>query len=214
MNKIKPLGAGKPAAFFFIFKRITDIIFSLLFFLLLFPVFLVIAAIIMFTSPGPVLFGQRRVGFGGKEFTMYKFRSMVSNAEQLKSGLEIFNMLNGPAFKMKDDPRVTPFGRFMRKTSLDELPQLWNVLVGQMSMVGPRPPIPMEVSRYSVRQLRRLEAKPGLTCFWQINGRSNILDFEKWLKLDLEYIDKRSIAMDMKIMLMTIPAVISGFGAE
>lgn len=199
---------------FFLLKRTIDIILSLVLLIILSPIFFIIAFTIKLTSRGPIFFRQRRVGLHGKEFTMYKFRSMVTNAEQLKSELRIFNMMNGPVFKMKDDPRVTKFGKFIRKTSLDELPQLWNVLKSEMSMVGPRPLIWSELTQYQNLQLQRLEVKPGLTCLWQINGRSNIIDFDKWLKLDLEYVNNQSITLDVKILLKTIPVVISGVGAE
>jgi lipopolysaccharide/colanic/teichoic acid biosynthesis glycosyltransferase len=138
---------------------------------------------------------------------------MVSNAEQRRLELEAFNMIKGPAFKMREDPRVTKFGRLLRRSSLDELPQLWNVLRGEMSLVGPRPPIPSEVGKYQARQLGRLLVKPGLTCLWQISGRSRILDFDKWLKLDLEYVHDCCLSLDLKILLKTVPVVLSGFGA-
>ena len=145
---------------------------------------------------------------------MYKFRSMISNAEQLKAELEIFNIMRGPVFKMKNDPRITKIGRFLRRTSLDELPQLWNVLKGEMSLVGPRPLPTIEVEKDNSKHRERLRVKPGLTCLWQIRGRSNILDFDRWLKLDLEYVNNCSLSLDIKILLKTIPVVISGFGAE
>ena len=168
-------------------KRICDIIISLLLLFFTLPLFLIIAAVIKLASPGPVLFKQKRVGLGGESFTMYKFRSMITNAEQLRVELEVFNMMNGPVFKVKNDPRVIKCGRFLRKTSLDELPQLWNVLKGQMSLVGPRPAIPSEVVRYNHCQLERLRILPGLTCLWQINGRSKIMDFDRWSRFCLLY---------------------------
>lgn len=195
-------------------KRMLDVIISLLLLFFTLPLFLIIAAVIKIASPGPILFRQKRIGLGGRTFTMYKFRSMITNAEQLKSELEIFNIMRGPVFKMKDDPRVTKVGRFIRKVSLDELPQLWNVVKGQMSLVGPRPLPILEIERDDPKQMERLKVKPGLTCLWQINGRSNIVDYEKWLRLDLEYINNCSLRLDLKILLKTIPVVILGFGAE
>jgi lipopolysaccharide/colanic/teichoic acid biosynthesis glycosyltransferase len=144
---------------------------------------------------------------------MYKFRSMVDNAEMLRVELETFNEASGPVFKMKSDPRVTRVGKFVRRTSIDELPQLWNVLVGDMSLVGPRPPIPSEVVKYDPWHRRRLSMKPGLTCLWQISGRSNI-GFDQWMKLDLQYIDSWSLWLDIKILLRTIPVVFGGLGAH
>ena len=195
-------------------KRIIDIAFSSCFLVLLWPLFLIVAVIIKLTSRGPILFRQKRSGLNGKEFFMYKFRSMVSNAEQIKSELETFNMVRGPVFKMKRDPRVTGFGRLIRRTSIDELPQLWNVLRGEMSMVGPRPLPIYETEHFLPWQAERLGAKPGLTCLWQINGRSAISDFSTWVQLDLRYIYNRSLLLDLAILLKTVPVIISGFGAE
>ena len=172
-----------------------------------------VAIIIKLTSPGPVLFRQKRSGLHGRLFTMYKFRSMVTNAEMIRAELEAFNEMSGPVFKMKEDPRITPVGRFLRKTSLDELPQLWNVLLGDMSLVGPRPPIPREVQQYDPWHRRRLSMKPGLTCLWQISGRNKI-GFEQWMKLDLQYIDNWSLWLDLTILLRTIPVVLGGIGAR
>jgi lipopolysaccharide/colanic/teichoic acid biosynthesis glycosyltransferase len=172
-----------------------------------------VAIIIRFTSPGPILFGQKRSGLHGRLFTMYKFRSMVSNAEMLRAELDAYNEMSGPVFKMKDDPRITPFGRLLRKTSLDEFPQFWNVLVGDMSLVGPRPPIPTEVQHYDPWHRRRLSMKPGLTCLWQISGRNKIA-FDQWMKLDLQYIDSWSLWLDLKILARTVPVVFSGLGAR
>jgi exopolysaccharide biosynthesis polyprenyl glycosylphosphotransferase len=176
-------------------------------------VMLPVAIIIKLTSPGPILFRQKRSGLHGRLFTMYKFRSMVSNAEMLRAELEAYNEMTGPVFKMKEDPRITPFGRFLRKTSLDEFPQLWNVLVGDMSLVGPRPPIPSEVQHYDPWHRRRLSMKPGLTCLWQISGRNKI-GFDQWMKLDLQYIDSWSLWLDLKILVRTVPVVFSGLGAR
>lgn len=195
-------------------KRVLDILGAAAGLLVLGPlVMLPIALAIRFTSPGPILFRQRRSGLHGRQFTMYKFRTMVSNAEMLRAELEAFNEVTGPVFKMQKDPRVTPLGRFLRRTSIDEFPQLWNVLWGDMSLVGPRPPIPSEVEKYDPWHRRRLSMKPGLTCLWQISGRSNV-GFDQWMKLDLDYIDHWSLWLDLRILLRTIPVVLSGFGAR
>jgi lipopolysaccharide/colanic/teichoic acid biosynthesis glycosyltransferase len=163
---------------------------------------------IRLSSPGPILFRQLRSGLNGKPFTMYKFRSMVTNAEQLKHELAVLNEMDGPVFKVTNDPRVTRFGRFLRRYSFDELPQLWNVLRGEMSLVGPRPLPVDEVRRFDdLAHRRRLSVKPGLTCLWQISGRNNVTDFKDWVRLDLEYIDNWSIWLDFKILLQTIPIV-------
>jgi exopolysaccharide biosynthesis polyprenyl glycosylphosphotransferase len=175
------------------------------------PVMLVTAAAIKVSSPGPILFRQTRSGLNGRKFTVYKFRSMVADAEQKKEELKYLNEEDGPAFKIKDDPRMTTVGRFIRMTSIDELPQLINILRGEMSLVGPRPPIPEEVALYKPWQRRRLSLKPGLTCIWQVKARNNT-DFNTWMKLDLEYIDNWSIFLDVKLLLRTIPAVLSGTG--
>jgi exopolysaccharide biosynthesis polyprenyl glycosylphosphotransferase len=195
-------------------KRLIDVTGAALGLVILGPlVMLPVAIITKLTSPGPILFGQKRSGLHGRLFTMYKFRSMVDNAEMLRAELAAYNEMSGPVFKMKDDPRVTPFGRFLRKTSIDEFPQLWNVLVGDMSLVGPRPPIPSEVQHYDPWHRRRLSMKPGLTCLWQIGGRNKI-GFDQWMKLDLQYIDNWSLWLDIKILVRTIPVVLSGLGAR
>jgi exopolysaccharide biosynthesis polyprenyl glycosylphosphotransferase len=173
------------------------------------------AVLIRLTSPGPVLFRQKRSGLNGKPFTMLKFRSMVTDAEQRKQELAAFNEVAGPAFKLTADPRITPLGRWLRRFSIDELPQLWNVLRGEMSLVGPRPLPVDEVTRFDdLAHRRRLSVKPGLTCLWQIRGRSNLTDFKEWVRLDLEYIDNWSLWLDLKILLRTIPVVILGTGAK
>jgi lipopolysaccharide/colanic/teichoic acid biosynthesis glycosyltransferase len=163
------------------------------------------------TSPGPVLFRQVRCGLYGRRFAMLKFRTMHADAEQRKADLLELNEMDGPVFKLRDDPRVTPVGRVLRRWSLDELPQLWNVLWGDMSIVGPRPPVPEEVAQYAVFERRRLSMRPGLTCLWQVMGRNSI-GFADWVKLDLRYIDRWSLASDLRILLQTIPAVLRGTG--
>jgi len=196
-----------------VLKSMTDKLVSLLGIVLLSPLILVLSLFVKFTSKGPILFRQERCGLNRRKFTMLKFRTMVENADQMKDLLAEKNEMDGPVFKMTDDPRLTKVGAVLRKFSLDELPQLFNVLRGEMSLVGPRPPLPKEVSQYDLWQRRRLSMKPGLTCLWQINGRNNI-DFEKWMKMDLEYIDNWSLWLDTKILFKTIPAVILGTGAK
>jgi exopolysaccharide biosynthesis polyprenyl glycosylphosphotransferase len=187
-------------------------------FLLLVPASLIMlftAAAIRLTSPGPIIFRQVRAGRHGKPFTMYKFRTMVTDAEMRQAELLAFNQMSGPVFKIERDPRITPLGRYLRKWSIDELPQLFNVLQGHMSLVGPRPLPIYEVEKFeNTAQRRRLSVKPGLTCLWQVSGRNQVTDFHEWVRLDLKYIDNWSIWLDIKILLMTIPAVIMGFGAK
>jgi exopolysaccharide biosynthesis polyprenyl glycosylphosphotransferase len=194
-------------------KRTLDVAIAALVMLLGIPVVLMIALLIKLTSGGTVLFRQTRCGLNGRFFTLYKFRTMVEDAEERRRELLHLNEMNGPVFKLRSDPRVTWLGRFLRRFSLDELPQFWNVLRGDMSLVGPRPPIPEEVAKYQRWQRRRLAMKPGLTCLWQISGR-NDLDFDRWMQLDLEYIDSWTPMLDFKILLKTIPAVLSGKGAS
>ncbi len=195
-------------------KRALDVVLSAVLLCLAAPLVLLIGLAIKLTSGGgTVLFRQTRCGLNGRSFTLYKFRTMVEDAEQRRRELEHLNEMNGPVFKLRSDPRVTWLGKFLRKVSLDELPQLWNVLRGDMSLVGPRPPIPEEVRQYQRWQRRRLAMKPGLTCLWQISGRNN-LDFDRWMELDLEYIDSWSPWLDLKILLKTIPVVLSGKGAS
>jgi lipopolysaccharide/colanic/teichoic acid biosynthesis glycosyltransferase len=193
-------------------KRIVDVIGAALALLVLAPVVLVLAIIIRITTHGPVFYRSKRIGRGGREFTFYKLRSMVNGADRHRHHLSHLNECDGPVFKISRDPRVTVVGRLLRTTSLDELPQLWNVIWGDMSLVGPRPPLPEEVSHYQPWQMRRLEVRPGLTCLWQISGRSRI-GFEEWMRLDLEYINRRSFRLDLQILLRTIPAVLSQEGA-
>jgi len=197
------------------FKYAFDRVAALILLTLLSPVFLVTALLIKLTSESwrdPVFYGQVRCGLNGKRFTCLKFRSMKVGAERELDKLRDKNLMGGPVFKMQDDPRVTRIGKFLRKTSIDELPQLWNVLRGEMSLVGPRPPIPSEVEKYDRWQRRRLSMKPGITCLWQVNGR-NRLPFDVWMKLDLEYIDNWSLWLDFKILLKTIYVVATGYGA-
>ncbi len=193
-------------------KRALDLSISCLLLVLLSPLLLVTAVMIKLTSPGPVLFRQERIGLHGRKFILYKFRSMYKDAEERKRALLDSNEMDGPVFKMKNDPRITPLGRFLRRSSIDELLQLWNVLNGDMSIVGPRPPLPGEVKQYERWQRRRLSMKPGLTCLWQISGRNKI-GFKDWIKLDLQYIDNWSLLLDCKIFLKTIPVVLLGRGA-
>jgi len=194
-------------------KRVMDVVVASLGLVLLAPLMLLIAIAIKLDSPGPVLFRQVRIGKGGKPFWFIKFRSMVKNAEQIKRDLMPQNEVRGgPVFKMRNDPRVTRVGRFLRRYSLDELPQLIHVLHGEMSLVGPRPPLPSEVASYGEWELRRLSVTPGLTCLWQISGRSDI-GFREWVELDHIYIDTMSFWTDLKILLFTVPAVITGKGA-
>jgi exopolysaccharide biosynthesis polyprenyl glycosylphosphotransferase len=192
-------------------KNLVDRIGALVGLLLFSPIMLLTALAVKLTSPGPIFFGQKRSGHNGRQFMLYKFRTMCSDAEQKKAELMAENEMSGPVFKMSRDPRITPIGKFLRKFSIDELPQLFNVLRGEMSLVGPRPPLPKEVSQFEPWQHRKLSVKPGLTCLWQVNGRNNI-DFEEWMRLDLEYIDNWSLLLDTKILLKTVPAVLSGSG--
>ena len=196
----------------FVAKRVFDFVFSSVVLLVTFPVLLIIALAVKLTSPGPVFFRQLRSGLNGRTFELLKFRTMVDGAEASKSDLEGLNEISGPVFKVKEDPRITPLGRFLRKFSLDEFPQFINVLKGDMSVVGPRPHPVYEVERYGYTQRRRLSVRPGLTCLWQVNGRSTIVDFKDWVRLDLEYIDQWSFLLDIKIILRTIPAVLKGTG--
>ncbi len=195
-------------------KRVLDVAVSGALLVLLAPIFLLIGLLVRGTSIGPVIYKQRRVGLNGRLFDLYKFRSMHQGAEQQLDELREFNEMSGPVFKMSDDPRVTPLGKLLRRYSLDELPQLFNVLRGDMSLVGPRPPIPGEVSLYERRDRRRLSMRPGLTCTWQVSGRNKINDFENWVKLDLDYIDNWSLRRDFLLIFLTIPAVIFGNGAK
>ena len=195
-------------------KRAIDLFVSSVLLVLVSPLLLCAAIAIKLDSPGPVFFRQRRVGLNGRIFVLLKFRSMIEDAEKMLDELRERNEMTGPVFKLSDDPRVTRVGRVLRRTSIDELPQLVNVLIGDMSLVGPRPPLPEEVSLYVRKQRKRLSMRPGLTCTWQVSGRNKIPDFEQWAKLDLEYIDNWSLAKDLQLLLKTIPAVLTGAGAR
>jgi exopolysaccharide biosynthesis polyprenyl glycosylphosphotransferase len=196
-----------------LFKRAFDLLSSFVALALLAPLLIVVAALIKLTSRGPIFFKQERVGLHGRTFHMLKFRSMVANAEALKARLAAQNEQGGPVFKIRRDPRITAVGRFIRKYSVDELPQLINVLRGEMSIVGPRPPIPSEVAKYEAWQRRRLSVRPGLTCVWQVSGRNEI-SFEEWMYLDMQYIDHWSLAQDFQLILKTVPVVLTGRGAS
>ncbi|MGG7211029.1 sugar transferase [Clostridium baratii] len=188
---------------YYFFKRFIDVIGAFLGLVVLSPIILIISILIKLDSNGPILFSQDRVGKDKKVFKMYKFRSMVVNAEELKSKLKEQNEMSGPMFKMKEDPRVTKIGKFIRKTSIDELPQLINVIKGEMSLVGPRPSLPKEVEQFEPWMMERFQVKPGLTCYWQVYGRNDI-DFEDWMKLDIKYVQERNIFIDLKLIFKTV----------
>ena len=194
-------------------KRGMDVILSGIGLLVLSPVFILVALAIKITSKGPVFFAQQRVGLNGRTFKIYKFRSMVVNAEKLKAKLAHLNEMSGPVFKIADDPRVTTVGKFIRKTSIDELPQLLNVFNGNMSLVGPRPPLSSEVNLYDSKHRKRLAVRPGITCIWQISGRNEV-DFEEWMEMDAEYVDRWSLLMDLEILAKTVPVVLGARGAS
>jgi lipopolysaccharide/colanic/teichoic acid biosynthesis glycosyltransferase len=193
-------------------KRVTDVLIAVASLVTLSPFMFLIALLIRLTSPGPAVFRQVRCGLNGRRFVFYKFRSMCDNAEELKSSLMHLNQ-KSTAFKISNDPRLTALGRFLRKFSIDEWPQLWNVLKGDMSLVGPRPAVPEEVTMYQNWQRRRLRMRPGLTCLWALAGRDG-LDFDTWMKLDMEYIDSWSLGLDWNILLRTIPRALTGRGAH
>jgi exopolysaccharide biosynthesis polyprenyl glycosylphosphotransferase len=198
-----------------VFKQVIDFVGGFVMLVLLSWLLAIVALLIKLTSPGPVLFRQQRSGLNGRPFTIYKFRTMVTDAEQRKAELAAMNEMTGPVFKMTLDPRVTPIGRILRKFSLDEFPQLFNVARGEMSLVGPRPLPVDEVKRFNdLAHRRRLSVKPGLTCLWQISGRNNVKDFKDWVRLDLEYIDNWSLWLDLKILWRTVPIVLTGAGAK
>ncbi len=194
-------------------KRIIDVIGCLIALVLLSPVLLIAAILVALSSSGPIFFRQRRVGAGGVEFTCLKFRTMVCDAEDLKNDLAKQSHHNDPrTFKMKRDPRITKFGYWLRRSSADELPQLFNVLLGDMSLVGPRPPVPTEVALYTDRDMQRLSVKPGLTCIWQVSGRADI-PFDQQVAMDINYVEQRSFWLDLKLVALTLPALLTGKGA-
>jgi exopolysaccharide biosynthesis polyprenyl glycosylphosphotransferase len=195
-------------------KRVMDLALAIVLLLVLSPFFLLIALAVRLTSSGPILYRWPVVGQGGRYFVGYKFRTMIEDADRRKSELLVNNEMRGPVFKMENDPRVTRVGRFLRRFSLDELPQLWSVLKGEMSLVGPRPPLQEEYEQFSDWQKQKLAVKPGITCLWQVSGRNRIRDFDEWVRLDLKYIQEWSIWLDIKIMFKTAIAVISARGAS
>lgn len=201
---------SKNMYFYLVIKRLLDLVGAIVGIIITCPITLIVAIAIKLESKGPVFFAQERVGINGKKFKMYKFRSMVVNAEELKEKLSAHNEMSGPMFKMKEDPRVTKIGKIIRKTSIDELPQLINILKGEMSLVGPRPSLPKEVEEFEPWMLERLRVKPGLTCYWQVSGRNSI-DFEDWMKLDIKYVRERSLWIDIKLIFKTMGVL---FGDE
>ena len=212
MSKTVPLIPKKSRGYFF-FKRLFDIVFSFLSLIILLPVFIILSIVTIIGSGFPVFYVSERIGKNGKPFKMIKFRTMVKDADQLLGQVQSLNETDGPTFKAENDPRLTKVGKFLRKTSLDELPQLINILLGQMSFVGPRPPLRNEVEEYDDFAKLRLTATPGLTCIWQCSGRNNI-PFERWMEMDVEYLQKRSLLFDFYLILKTIPAVILQKGAK
>jgi exopolysaccharide biosynthesis polyprenyl glycosylphosphotransferase len=194
-------------------KRAMDIVVSALLLVMLSPLLIMVALGVRLTSGGPAIFVQTRCGLRGRTFRFYKFRSMVADADARKAELIHLNEVQGPAFKIARDPRITRFGQFLRKYSLDELPQLWNVLIGNMSLVGPRPPTPCEVARYTRRQAQRLSAMPGITGLWQVSGRNNITSFDQWVELDLAYIERWSLGLDLRILARTVLVVLRAEGS-
>lgn len=193
-------------------KRAADVVASAILLLLLSPVLLCLAIAVKVTSPGPVFYRWKVVGRGGRPFTGYKFRSMVANADALRDGLVARNEMTGPVFKIANDPRITKVGAWLRKYSLDELPQLYSVLTGDMSLVGPRPPLVTEYEQFSDYQKQKVSVTPGITCLWQVSGRNQISDFDEWVRLDLEYISRWSLGLDLSILMRTVGAVLSGSG--
>jgi exopolysaccharide biosynthesis polyprenyl glycosylphosphotransferase len=205
-------GLAEAAVWQLAVKRGIDVFLSVLLLVLLAPIMAFTVLAIRLTSRGPVVLPQERIGVGGRPFTMFKFRSMYLNAQETREAYAALNERDGPVFKIRRDPRTTPVGRLIRQLSIDELPQLVNVLRGEMSLVGPRPPLPEEVAQYTAFQRQRLEARPGITCIWQVSGRSE-LDFDTWVEMDLEYIDNWSLWIDLRLLARTIPAVLSRRGA-
>jgi lipopolysaccharide/colanic/teichoic acid biosynthesis glycosyltransferase len=194
-------------------KRMADIVLAALGLLLLLPLLLIVAAAVRLSSPGPILYQWRVLGRHARPFVGYKFRTMIENADALKPEMLRYNEMSGPVFKMRDDPRITSVGRLLRKYSIDELPQLWSVLKGDMSLVGPRPPSPQEFASFAPHQRAKLAVTPGITCLWQVSGRSHITDFERWVQLDLDYIRDWNLLRDAAILVRTLPAVMRGDGA-
>jgi exopolysaccharide biosynthesis polyprenyl glycosylphosphotransferase len=210
---IVTIRSGPPDGWQLIAKRLIDICGSAGLLLAVAPLFVMAALLIKFDSPGPVFFRQERVGLNKRRFRLFKFRTMTKGANKLQQMLEHLNEADGPVFKIKDDPRITRIGKFLRRFSIDELPQLFNVLKGEMSLVGPRPLPVRDIDRIDTQwHKRRLSVKPGVTCLWQVNGRSDV-SFDGWVRMDLEYIDQWSLGLDMKILVKTIPAVLKGSGA-
>jgi exopolysaccharide biosynthesis polyprenyl glycosylphosphotransferase len=195
-------------------KRAIDIVGAIVGLIVLAPLMLLVAFALRVSGRGPVIFAQERCGLGGRRFRFYKFRTMVEDAEDQRASLGHLNEMRGPVFKISRDPRITRLGAVLRKSSIDELPQLWNVLRGEMSLVGPRPPLPEEVARYDARQAQRLTVIPGITGLWQVSGRSSIDDFDTWLELDLAYARRWSLWLDLRILAKTIVVVISARGAQ
>jgi lipopolysaccharide/colanic/teichoic acid biosynthesis glycosyltransferase len=210
VNEVSGLLAARPVQL--LVKRLLDIVLSFVLLVVMAPLLVVTALAVKVSSPGPVFYIDWRVGRGGQLYKMYKFRSMYRDAKRRLDELRAHNEVTGPVFKMRRDPRITPVGRVLRKLSIDEIPQLFNVLAGQMSLVGPRPPLPREYEAYTARQRQRLTVRPGLTCTWQVSGRSDI-PFEQWIDMDLEYIRSWTMRKDIALLLRTIPAVLSGRGA-
>lgn len=209
-----PGAVAQPFMSWLVVKRLIDIVGAAALLIALAPVLVVAAVLVRLSSPGPIFYRWLVVGENGRPFTGYKFRTMVTDADDLKARLMATNEMSGPVFKMRSDPRVTSVGRFLRRYSIDELPQLWSVLRGDMSLVGPRPPLQTEYEQFTPWQRQKVAVKPGITCLWQINGRNHINDFDHWVELDLEYIKHRSLWLDLKILALTIPAVLSGRGAS
>ncbi len=212
-DEVSEITLKKPSRAYLVSKRVFDVVFALVLLPFLIPVMLVIAVLIKLDSKGPVFYNHTRVGKDEVPFLCFKFRTMVVDADQLKEDLEHLNEMQGPVFKMKLDPRTTRWGRLLRRTSLDELPQLFNIIIGSMSFVGPRPPLPEEVAKYKEYQKKRLSVKPGLTCLWQVSGRNHVEDFDEWVRMDLEYIRKASLTYDIGLILKTIPVVLFRKGA-
>jgi exopolysaccharide biosynthesis polyprenyl glycosylphosphotransferase len=210
---IVTIRSGPPDGWQLVAKRLIDFCASAVLLLAMVPVFVIVALLIKIDSPGPVFFRQERVGFNKRRFRLFKFRTMIEGADKQQQILERLNEADGPVFKIKDDPRITCIGRFLRRYSIDELPQLFNVLRGEMSLVGPRPLPVRDIERIDAQwHKRRLSMKPGMTCLWQVNGRSHV-SFDHWVRMDLEYIDRWSLSLDLRVLLKTIPAVFKGLGA-